>query len=458
MLESRSMRRGPGWRTRVAGAVLLIAIAGACSSEGEPPADGSGGGAGSAGNSSAGKNGGPGGGTAGATTAAGSGGTAGTGFGGASARGGSAGTTGQAGKAGGSSAGAGGAGGAAGETSAGTGGSGGTGGPAGSGGAGGSGGVGTRGIAIDGRRLLVDGVPFHIRGVCWNPVPLGGTHPADLDYAGAVEEDAELMEAIGINVVRTYEPLTERGVLDTLQEHGIRVLNSVYVYGGDAASVVTARVNSVADHPAILGWVLGNEWNYNGLYVDLSHADALARLNEAATLIRAADTTHPIITVYGEVPTVATIDAMPQVDIWGINAYRGISFGDLFDVWAERSEKPMFLGEYGADAYNANTDAYDPASQAMAVRALTEEIAEHGSAFETNGVAVGGTIFEWSDEWWKDTSGSADEQDIGGIAPGGGPFPDSTFNEEWWGLVEVDRTPRAAYTALGEVFEALPEP
>jgi hypothetical protein len=328
----------------------------------------------------------------------------------------------------------------------------------GDGGTGGRAGAAATGISIDGRRLLVDGEPFHIRGVCWNPVPRGGTHPADLDYAGAVAEDAALMEQIGINVVRTYEPLTERAVLDTLHEHGIRVLNSVYVYGGDAASVVTARVNAVSDHPAILGWVLGNEWNYNGLYVDLSHADALARLNEAAALIRAADDAHPIITVYGEVPTVDTIEAMPEVDVWGINAYRGISFGDLFDVWSERSEKPMFLGEYGADAYNATSDAYDPMSQATAVRALTQEIADRASTFHTDGVAVGGTIFEWSDEWWKDTSGSADAQDIGGIAPGGGPFPDSTFNEEWWGLVEVDRSTRAAYTALGEVFAGLPEP
>lgn len=384
----------------------------------------------------------------------GSGGAGGTG--GLGAGGGAAGRNGDAGRAGSGRAGNGAGGSQAGSAGAAAGA--GTGGRLGGGGIGGAGGVPAMGISIDGRRLLLDSVPFHIRGVCWNPVPRGGTHPADLDYAGAVAEDAALMQAIGINVVRTYEPLTERGVLDTLHEHGIRVLNGVYVYGGDATSVVTARVNAVSDHPAMLGWVLGNEWNYNGLYVDLSHADALARLNEAATLIRAADDTHPIITVYGEVPTVETIEAMPDVDLWGINAYRGISFGDLFDVWAERSDKPMFLGEYGADAYNATTDAYDPTSQSMAVRALTEEIADRASTFHSDGVAIGGTLFEWSDEWWKDSSGSADAQDIGGIAPGGGPFPDSTFNEEWWGLVEVDRTPRAAYTALGEVFAELPEP
>jgi hypothetical protein len=319
------------------------------------------------------------------------------------------------------------------------------------------GGAGEKGIRIDGRRLLVDGVPLHLRGVCWNPVGKGETHPGGLDYPGAAPGDAALMQAIGVNVIRTYEPITSTAALDTLWEHGIYVLNGTYVYGGDPASVVTARVEAVADHPAILGWVLGNEWNYNGLYVNLSHADSLARLNEAAALIRAVDTTHPIVTVYGEVPTAETIDAMPEIDIWGINAYRGISFGDLFAVWAERTQKPMFLAEYGADAYNANTDMPDPESQAMAVGALTQEIADQGVAFGDSGVALGGTLFEWSDEWWKDSAGSPDVQDVGGIAPGGGPYPDSTFNEEWWGIVDIDRVPRPAYDALGDVFASLPE-
>ncbi|HEY3493322.1 MAG TPA: glycoside hydrolase family 2 TIM barrel-domain containing protein, partial [Polyangiaceae bacterium] len=330
---------------------------------------------------------------------------------------------------------------------------------AGSGGSGGSGGApcAEEGILVEGRRLIVDCQPFFLRGVCWNPVPKGQTHPAGLDYAGAVAADAALMSAIGINVVRTYEPLTNTSVLDALHARGIYVLNGVYVYGGDAASVVTARVNMVKDHPAILGWVLGNEWNYNGLYVDVSHGDSLARLNEAAALIRAADATRPIITVYGEVPSAETVDAMPNVDVWGINAYRGLSFGDLFEVWETRSEKPMFIAEYGADAYNANSDAYDPESQATATAALTEEIVAHASTFSDTGVALGGTLFEWSDEWWKDQGGSPDAHDVGGIAPGGGPYPDMTFNEEWWGIVDVDRATRPAYEALGDVFAELPD-
>jgi hypothetical protein len=241
-------------------------------------------------------------------------------------------------------------------------------------------------------------------------------------------------------------------VLDRLWAAGIRVIESVYPYGGVDASVVTERVRAVKDHPAVLYWALGNEWNYNGLYVGLSVEASLARLNEVAALVRAEDPTRPITTIYGELPAPETIAAMPEIDLWGINAYRGLSFGDLFDTWRARSDKPMFIAEYGADAYNANLPGYDPESQALATAALTREILEQAADPVAGGAVLGGTLFEWSDEWWKDATGSLSAQDVGGIAPGGGPYPDQVFNEEWWGLVDIDRDPRPAFERLRAVF------
>jgi hypothetical protein len=281
---------------------------------------------------------------------------------------------------------------------------------------------------------------------------VGATHPEGLDFAGFAELDVAQMRELGINVVRTYEPLLDTGVLDRLVAAGIFVINSVYPWGGAPADVVVERVRAVRTHPALLMWAVGNEWNYNGLYVGLSAAEAVARLNEVTALIKAEDPDHPVATIHGELPDAATLAAMPDVDIWGINAYRGISFGDLFTRWQALSSLPMFLAEYGADAYDANLPGYDPDSQALAVETLMRELLTNASSRGSSGVSLGGTLFEWADEWWKDQEGSASVQDVGGIAPGGGPFPDQVFNEEWWGIVDVGRTRRPAFDALRRVY------
>lgn len=305
-------------------------------------------------------------------------------------------------------------------------------------------------VTLDGPRISVGGEALHLRGVSWNPIPQGGTHPGDLAYAQFAAQDIALMRAAGINAVRTYEPLTDTGVLDALADAGIFVLNTVFPYGGNPASAVDAPVNAVKDHPAILAWVIGNEWNYNGLYVDLSLDASIQLINEVIDRIRDLDASHPIATVYGELPDASVIERLSGIDVWGLNVYSGRSFGDRFTQWAARSEKPMFFGEYGADAWNATTGQYDPESQATATHDLTQEILDNSTL--AGGVCSGGTIFEFADEWWKDQSGSPDAQDVGGIAPGGGPFPDSTFNEEYWGIVTIDRVPRPAYDVLKELY------
>jgi beta-galactosidase/beta-glucuronidase len=307
-------------------------------------------------------------------------------------------------------------------------------------------------VTVSGRQILVNGEPIHLRGVCWNPVGKGGEHPGDLDFSGFAEIDIPLMQAIGINAVRTYETLTDRAVLDRFQAAGIFVLNSVYAWGGAAADSVVAPIEAVKDHPAVLLWVLGNEWNYNGLYTGMSHEDSLARLNEVAGHVRSTDPTRPIVSVYGELPSAATLAAMPDIDVWGVNVYRNLGFGTLFDDWAARSGKPLFLAEYGADAWNGIAGAYDPEAQAYATRLLTELLVDN-SVVHGDGVVSGGTLFEWADEWWK--AGEPNTQETGGAAPGGGPYPDNIFNEEWWGIVDIDRSPRPAYSALGAVFEDL---
>jgi len=307
-----------------------------------------------------------------------------------------------------------------------------------------------RDITIKGRQVLVNGVPIHLKGVCWGPVPKGKDNQPD--FKGYVQQDVKMMKEAGINAVRTYVPITDKSVLDVFWENKIWVImvahteGSAHTYASDIANVV----NSLKDHPAILMWSIGNEWNYNGMYDDMAFNDAVETVAHAAKIIKENDKTRPVSSIYGEVPDKWLIDKLWQVDAWGINVYRGIGFDDTFQKWAGRSGKPLYFGEYGADAWNAYQKRVDEHAQAKATRVLTEDIWKHSSV-NLGGVTFGGFIFEWNDEWWKDGKGSVSNHDVGGIAPGGGPYPDKTFNEEYWGIVTIDRKKRKAFDALAEV-------
>jgi len=301
-------------------------------------------------------------------------------------------------------------------------------------------------VEIRGRQVLVGGRAIHLKGVCWNPAPRGAR---SADFRRAVDRDSELMAAAGINAVRTYGAITDREVLDKLHAKGIWVINSVYNNGGGSPRRVVRKVAAVKDHPAILMWSVGNEWNYNGLYRKWSISRSMARVKEVARIIKSIDNTHPVASIYGGAPSRRVINGLPEIDAWGMNVYSGLGFGSSIHKFARRSGKPLFLGEYGADAWNANLGREDQDAQAHATRVLTEAIAQQSSLH--NGPLLGGFLFEFSDEWWKDGHGSKSIHDTGGVAPGGGPHPDRTFNEEWWGIVEVDRKPRKAYAALAKV-------
>ncbi len=100
-------------------------------------------------------------------------------------------------------------------------------------------------ITIEGRKLLAGGSAFHIRGVCWNSVPKGASYPDGLDFSGAAEVDIPLMQAAGINAVRTYELILDIAVLDALYRAGIKVIMSFYAWGGAEPKEALKAVNAV---------------------------------------------------------------------------------------------------------------------------------------------------------------------------------------------------------------------
>jgi hypothetical protein len=211
-------------------------------------------------------------------------------------------------------------------------------------------------------------------------------------------------------------------------------------------------------------WMLGNEWNINRYYgVASSVADAAQRTQTAAALIKSLDPAHPVAASYGDIDIDApgmhltdtqhyVNDVCTSVDIWALNIYRGNSFGTLFTQWASISAKPMLIGEFGTDAFRSagstSAGTLDATMQSDWDLPLWDEIFINLSANVPEAAALGGTAFEFNDEWWKVSPNGS--QQSGGYA---GAHPDGFANEEYFGLFTIARQPRSVVSALTAAFD-----
>ena len=308
--------------------------------------------------------------------------------------------------------------------------------------------------AADG--TLANPAPYKLKGVSWSPTGIGESNSQGYVklYTSHAAQDVPLMASLHANTVKTYDPFERNAagtaVLDQLYAAGVMVVMNVMASKNTSQTDCVTSVNYFKNHPAILGWMVGNEFNYNNLYGAPNFDAAVTIVNNALTAIHAADPDHPVIVSHGEVPSTDTYNRIPGADIWALNLYPNLDLNSRFSAWSGLSKKPMMVGEYGADAYNNSKNAEDQASQATATTTLTTQIIQHYSATAVDSAhpALGGTIYELSDEWWK--SGNASGHDNGGMS--NAIYPDGFANEEWWGLTTVQREPRMAFTALANLY------
>jgi hypothetical protein len=308
------------------------------------------------------------------------------------------------------------------------------------------------------RRREADGrvsapAPYDLRGISWSPAARGGGKPDLAAFAAAADTDLGLMRAAGINTVKTYSPV-DTTVLDRMLAQGILAVITVFEKNGDDYAGV---VRALGGHPAVLMWLVGNEWNQNHLFGTCAGDACYARVAEVAADIKRLDPAHPVGTSFAPtagIPTDSDLRRLEVIDVWGLNVYSQPGFFNRFLDWRALAARvgitrPFFMSEYGADAFDQRRGRPDEAAQAAALRRQTAEIRAQLSARDPALPCLGGTPFEWSDEWWK--SGGWNTQDPGGFA-NQGVAPDGFANEDWWGVVDIDRHPRAAYAALEEQY------
>ena len=336
---------------------------------------------------------------------------------------------------------------------------------------------------------LAEPVHYVIQGVAWSP----SSHDTPdifsvrrAEFGKWYVADIQRLREMHANTVYTFldfGPGVEGlRVLDNLYKNGLKAIVTVDENGTGNTNKLLEVVTAYRNHPAILAWCIGNEWNinfYHGLWGD--YYTAAAFTESLARLTKELDPNHPVVSTHGDIypPEMSTLvnQLCTSVDIWGLNVYRGPSFTTLFDDWAALTDKPMLLSEYGTDAYRTlmlkvdpvlgdlvSVDgAVDEVTQANWNRGLWREIATRLSATRLTHVCLGGTVFEWSDEWWKAQAmfgGQVGRHDNLGFYTSWNPLghPDSVANEEWFGQVATDREPRLSYRHFQEDYAAVSVP
>lgn len=307
-------------------------------------------------------------------------------------------------------------------------------------------------VTISGSTILVNDVAYTIKGICYHPVPKG----SDKRSFENLTEDLALMNEAGINTIRVYSPIKNKAVLDQINEAGIKVIIG-FGYNQDGnydilSGTFIDYVNTYKNHDAILLWELGNEYNYHPEWFDGDINNWYSALNNAADIIHKNDPHHPVTTAHGELPDSLAFTSCPNIDVWGMNVYRWDSPADIFAQWQSISSKPMYLSEAGADSYmsysaNGYNKGENEKAQADAVANILDDV------FSFPDICSGVTLFAFADELWK--AGNPDELDPGGWAPKSSGVPyDGTANEEYWGIVSVDRSKKLAYSVVVEKYKA----
>ncbi|WP_442846292.1 glycoside hydrolase family 2 TIM barrel-domain containing protein [Leeuwenhoekiella sp. H156] len=364
-----------------------------------------------------------------------------------------------------------------------------------------------------GMQLLVEGKPFMMNGMNWDYFPIGTNfsyslwnQPDDIIKA-ALDSEMGLLKNMGVNVVRQYTGIQPRWITYIYDNYGIYTmlnhsfgrygltLNGEWVANTEYSNPLTRELllKEVTEMTAkykntrgLLMFLLGNENNY-GLFWDGAEtedipfedrkstvrAEAMYKLfNDAAVAMKAIDTDHPVAMCNGDLLFLEIIkQECKDVDIFGTNVYRGMSFGDAFTRVRDELNMPIMFTEFGSDAFNAIENQEDQEAQAKYLKSNWEEIYANASGMGKAGNSIGGFTFQFSDGWWKygQTENLSVHDNNASWSNGGYAFDfrdgENNMNEEWFGICAkgptnerglYDLYPRAAYYVLKEAHSLNP--
>ena len=305
-------------------------------------------------------------------------------------------------------------------------------------------------VEVSGRQLIVDNTPYFMKGVCYHPVSRGET---ERNFS-TIDQDLELISEAGINTIRVYAPIDDIEVLDKIDAAGLKLIVSFGYNQKGVYDILSGTfldyIMKYKDHNSILIWELGNEYNYHPEWFGGDIQNWYNALSQATDQIHDIDPNHPVATAHGDMPDKQALASNPNIDIWGLNVYRWDQPQSVFKEWQTVSDKPVYLSEAGADSYMKISKAgfkqgENQRAQAVANAKIIDAV------FDRSDVASGIFIFSFTDGLWK--AGNPDQQDIGGWAPNSSGVPyDGAPNEEYWGIVDINRNKKETFEVIKERF------
>ncbi len=364
-----------------------------------------------------------------------------------------------------------------------------------------------------GHILTVNGKPFFINGMNWDYFPIGTNYTYSLwaqpeaVIKTALDYEMTLLRDMGVNTIRQYTGVPARWIKYIYDNYGIYtllnhsfgryglMLNDKWEANTDYSNSlvkkilikeVTEMVSEYKSVPGVLMFLLGNENNYgltwqgaeteNVPTEDEKSKIAATHLyklfNEAVLAMKAIDRSHPVSICNGDLLFLDIIaKECTAADVFGINIYRGLSFGDTYQKVKAVYGKPVMFTEFGADAFNTLTHTEDQESQAACLISNWKEIYANAARKGKSGNSIGGFTFQFSDGWWKNgQTYNLDKHDSTASWSNGGYQNDykkgqHNMNEEWFGICAKGPTnekgvyvlyPRAAYYALKKVHQYKP--
>ena len=285
---------------------------------------------------------------------------------------------------------------------------------------------------VGGKFLFVGDEKLYVRGVTYGAFrpDADGNEYYDLEV---VERDFALMAAAGLNAARIPHTTPPRSLLDAAQRHGLRVMLglSAEQYVGflldkkkapsQIEALVREKVRTVAGHPALLCYAIGNEipaptvrW--------LGRRRAERYLERLYRAVKAED--PQALVTYVNYPSTEYLQ-LPFLDLACFNVY--LEEPERFEAYLARlhnlvGDRPLLMSEIGLDSVRHGED---------------EQAASLGWQVRTTFAAgcAGAFIFSWTDEWYR---AGADVEDWG------------------FGLTDRDRQPKPALEAVRQAFADVP--